>query len=85
MVAVSGSVEDGVQEREGGIEGNYLLMRMRQPGAVYNDVGSQAGVLCEMTTRADETPPPKAQAQGETSTKQQQQQHGGGLPVFTAT
>ena len=56
-------------ERKGGIEGYELLMGMRQPGTVYN-VGSQAGVLCEMTTRADETPPPKAQAQGETSTKQ---------------
>ena len=45
---------------------------MRQPGTEYN-VGSQAGVLWEMTTRADETPPPpnkKAQAQGETSSKQ---------------
>jgi hypothetical protein len=31
-------------------------------------VGSVAGVLCEMTTRADETD--AAQAQGETSTKQ---------------
>jgi hypothetical protein len=45
---------------------------MRQPGTEYNNVGSQAGVLWEMTTRADETPPPpnEAQAQAETSTKQ---------------
>ena len=48
------------------------------------DVVSQAGVLCEMTTRADETPPPpKPKPKGRDVN--QAPKHSGVQSIFTAT